>query len=134
MRTQFRPNGAHYFIAAVWLINGLFCKVLNQVPRHEAIVSRILHTSNARLLTVLIGLAEIAMAAWILSGIHKRFNAMAQILIIATMYALEFFLVPNLLLWGKVNAVFSLAFIIFIYLNETQTKKKSINLPACYPS
>ena len=61
MRTQFRPTGTHYFIAAVWLINGLFCKVLNLVPRHEAIVSRILHTNNARLLTILIGLAEIGM-------------------------------------------------------------------------
>jgi hypothetical protein len=25
----------NYLIAAVWLVNGLFCKVLNLVPRHD---------------------------------------------------------------------------------------------------
>src|SRR4030095_13439905 len=134
MRTQFRPNGAHYFIAAVWLINGLFCKVLNLVPRHQAIVSHILHTTNARLLTLLIGFAEIGMAIWIISGVHKRYNVIAQILIIATMNALEFFLVPDLLLWGRANAVFAFAFIILIYCIEVKTNNKSINLAACYPS
>ena len=29
-----------YFIAAVWLVNGLFCKLLNLVSRHELIVAR----------------------------------------------------------------------------------------------
>jgi hypothetical protein len=29
-------------IALVWLANGLLCKVLGLVPRHEAIVARIL--------------------------------------------------------------------------------------------
>ncbi len=134
MRTQFRPNGAHYSIAAVWMINGLFCKVLNLVPRHEAIVSRILHASNARPLTVLIGLAEIGMVAWILSGVRRRLNVITQILIIATMNALEFFLVPDLLLWGRTNAIFAFVFIILIYGNEIQTNKKSINQAACYPS
>ena len=134
MTTHFRPNGTHSFIAAVWLINGLFCKVLNLVPRHEAIVSRILHTNNARSLTLLVGLAEIGMAAWIISGIHKRFNVIAQILIIATMNALEFFLSPDLLLWERVNAVFAFAFILLIYGNELDINKKSINQPKCYPS
>ena len=134
MRPQFRPNGAHYFIAAVWMINGFFCKVLNLVPRHEAIVSHILHTSNARLLTVLIGLAEIGMAAWIISGVRRRLNVLSQILIIATMNALEFFMVPDLLLWGRVNAIFAFAFIILIYFNEMLENKKPINQIACYPS
>ncbi len=31
-----------YAIASVWLVNGLFCKVLNWVPRHQFIVARIL--------------------------------------------------------------------------------------------
>jgi len=31
-----------YLIAAVWLVNGLFCKVLHLTPRHERIVARIL--------------------------------------------------------------------------------------------
>jgi hypothetical protein len=134
MSRQFKPNRAHYVTAAVWLINGLFCKVLNLVPRHEAIVSRILHTNNARPLTLLIGMAEIGMAAWIISGIHRRLNVVTQILIIAVMNTLEFFLAPDLLLWGKANAIFALAFIVLIYANEMQSNKKSFNQPACYPS
>ena len=75
----------NYVIAGVWLINGLFCKVLNLVPRHQEIVARILGNEHARLLTILIGVAEIIMAIWILSGIKTRLNAIAQILVIAAM-------------------------------------------------
>jgi hypothetical protein len=40
-----------YLIAAVWLINGLVCKVLNLVPRHREIVARILGDNHAPLFT-----------------------------------------------------------------------------------
>lgn len=113
----------NYLIAAVWLINGLFCKVLNLVPRHQEIVAEILGNEHARLLTTLIGLSEIAMAVWILSGIWSRFNAAAQILIIAAMNTLEFFIVPDLLLWGKSNAIFAFIFILLIYYNEFHLNK-----------
>ncbi|HKZ67134.1 MAG TPA: DoxX-like family protein, partial [Chitinophagaceae bacterium] len=99
MRKHFIPNWLHYFIATVWVTNGLFCKVLNLVPRHQEIVARILGYEHERLLTFLIGLAEIGMAAWILSGAWKRLNVVTQILVIASMNSLEFFLVPDLLLW-----------------------------------
>ncbi|MGB8191166.1 MAG: DoxX-like family protein [Chitinophagaceae bacterium] len=107
----------------MWLINGLFCKVLNLVPRHQEIVAEILGNEHARLLTTLIGLSEIAMAVWILSGIWSRFNAAAQILIIAAMNTLEFFIVPDLLLWGKSNAIFAFIFILLIYYNEFHLNK-----------
>ena len=88
-----------FCIATIWIANGLFCKVLNLVPRHQQIVARILGTEHARLLTLAIGFSEFFMALWILSGIRSKLNAMAQILIIATMNTLEFILVPDLLLW-----------------------------------
>jgi hypothetical protein len=112
------------FIAAVWLINGLVCKVLNIVPRHQEIAERILVTENARLLTVLIGISEIGMAIWIMSGIRTRLNALTQIIVIATMNALEFFLAPDLLLFGKANALFACLFILVIYYNEFHIKQK----------
>jgi len=105
-------------IAGVWLVNGLFCKVLNLVPRHQEIVAGILGDHNARLFTVSIGLSEIGMAIWIISGIWPRLNATAQILIIATMNTLEFILVPHLLLWGKANAFFAFLFILLICYNS----------------
>src|SRR5436190_23999507 len=99
-----RNNLLNFLIAVVWIVNGFFCKVLNLVPRHQEIVSRILGSSHAHLLTVLIGFSEIAMAAWILSGRRTRLCAVAQIIIIATMNFIEFNLAPDLLLWGRLNA------------------------------
>ena len=115
-----------YFIATVWIVNGLFCKVLNLVPRHQEIVGRILGNQHSRILTLIIGLSEIAMAVWIISYLWTRVNAIMQILIIATMNSLEFFLVPDLLLWGKANAVFAFMFILLIYYNEFHLNKKLI--------
>ena len=108
----------NYLIALVWVINGLICKVLDLVPRHRAIVGRILGEDHAVILTKLIGLSEVAMAVWVLSGIARRLNAWTQIVIIAAMNILEFFLAPDLLLWGRANAVIALLFIILIYYNE----------------
>lgn len=88
----------NYCIAAVWFINGLFCKVFNFVPRHEQIVARILNNTHSRMLTILIGLSEIVMAVWILAGIKTKLNAILQIITIAVMNILEFILVPYLLL------------------------------------
>jgi hypothetical protein len=69
-------------------------------------------------------MSEIIMAAWILSGVWTRLTAMIQIVIIATMNTIEFFLVPDLLLWGKANAFFAFLFILIIYYNEFQLNKK----------
>ncbi|RNL50186.1 DoxX-like family protein [Pedobacter jejuensis] len=113
----------NYCIATVWLINGLICKVLNVVPRHEEIISRITNVSNAKPLAIIIGILEIVMAIWILSGYKTKLNAIAQIVVIATMNVLEFFLVPDLLLWGKLNSVFAFLLILIIYLNEFYLKK-----------
>jgi uncharacterized membrane protein YphA (DoxX/SURF4 family) len=107
-----------YFIALVWLTNGLFCKVLNLVPRHEKIVAQILGTTHSRLLTVLIGFSEIVMSIWIMSGYKKKLNAITQIITVAAMNILEYLLVPDLLLWGKLNSVFALIFMLIVYYNH----------------
>ncbi|GAB3010776.1 hypothetical protein GCM10027051_10920 [Niabella terrae] len=111
-----------YSIAAVWLINGLFCKLLHLVPRHEAIVAAILGQTYAGQLTASIGLAEIGMAAWIISGIWSRLNAWVQIIIIGCMNLLEFLLVPELLLWGRWNLLFALLLMGIIWYNEFRLK------------
>lgn len=110
-------------IALVWLANGLFCKVLTMVPRHQQIVGRILGEAHAALLTKLIGASEILMAVWIISGIKSRFNAFAQMLVIGVMNCIEFVLAPDLLLWGRVNAAFAIMFIALIYYNEFKLHK-----------
>jgi uncharacterized membrane protein YphA (DoxX/SURF4 family) len=114
-------------IATVWIVNGLFCKVLNLVPRHEQIVARILGDDHSRLFTILIGLSEIIMAVWILYGYKTKLNAIVQMTIVATMNILEFILVPDLLLWGKLNSLFALIFIIVVYFNEFYLNKINSN-------
>lgn len=113
-----------YCIAIVWTVNGLFCKVLNLVPRHQEIVSSILNIDNARMVTILIGLSEVFMAIWVLSRIKTRLNALTQIVVVATMNTLEFMLVPDLLLWGKANAIFAFIFIVVVGFNEFYLNKK----------
>ena len=105
-------------IAIVWLANGLFCKLLNLVPRHQLIVSRILGEEYSSIITKAIGALEILMAVWILSGIKPRWCAVTQMFVVALMNILEFMLVPDLLLFGRFNSVFAVLFIVIININE----------------
>lgn len=117
----------NYGIAAVWLANGLFCKVLNLVPRHQQIVGRILGEQYAAMFTKAIGIAETAMAIWIISGIWPRLNAITQIVVIAIMNVLEFILVPDLLLWGRLNLLFACMFILVIWYNSFYQRLKPVH-------
>ncbi len=127
MKQRVAPGKLDYFIAMAWLINGFFCKVMNLVSRHQEIVARILGDEHARSFTLLIGLAETGMAVWIFSGVARKFNAIVQMTVIAAMNALEFILAPDLLLWGRMNALFALLFIILIFYNNFSTELNLFN-------
>lgn len=116
----------NYLIAMVWITNGLFCKVLNLVPRHQQIIAKILTPEHARFWTILIGFAEIGMAMWILSGISSRVNAITQIAVIGTMNFLELVLAPDLLLWGRLNALFAGLFMLLIAYNEFYLRNRFV--------
>ncbi len=111
-------NALTYLIGLVWLINGLYCKVLNQVPRHQDIVGRILGEDYGPTLTVLIGISEIVMAVWVFTRYRSRLSAMAQIGLVATMNVLEAILVPDLLLWGHWNLLWAITFCLIIWKNH----------------
>lgn len=102
----------------VWLINGLFCKVLNLVPRHQQIVAEILGETYARPLTIAIGISEVFMAIWIISRKYSRLSAIAQILLIVSMNIMEFVLAAHLLLWGRLNIVVACCLAALIYYQE----------------
>lgn len=105
-------------ISLVWLVNGLYCKVLNFVPRHQLIVAQILGPSHAGMLTILIGMSEILMAIWIVSRIQPKRCAITQAIIIAAMNITEYILAPDLLLFGRGNALVAALLIITILANE----------------
>ena len=106
------------FVSLVWLINGLFCKILNLVPRHQLIVSEILGPDISFIATKTIGVLEILMCIWILSGIKSRWCVLMQIGIILLMNCIEFMLVPYLLLFGRFNLIIAIFFTGSIAVNE----------------
>ncbi len=112
------------FIALVWLVNGLFCKVLNLVPRHQQIVGEILGPDFAAPLTRTIGLLEMGIALWVLSRWYPRLCGAVQIGLVVVMNVLEFFLVPDLLLFGKLNSLFALLFVFVVYYNTFVLQSK----------
>jgi len=109
-------------IALVWLLNGLYCKVLDMVPRHRQIVARILVTDHTRGLTLTIGILEVLMSMWIVSRIRPRLCALMQITVVAVMNTMEALLVPELLLFGYGNAFFALVFIFVVYYTTFHLK------------
>lgn len=104
--------------AVVWFVNGFYCKILGMIPRHEFIVAKILGFEYAQQLTLYIGLGEVIMGFWILSGYKAKFNAVIQIGLVLLMNTLEVILVPELLLWGSMNMLFAILFVILIFINE----------------
>lgn len=112
------PVVLNYLIASVWLANGLFCKVLGLVPRHEQIVGRILGQTWAHPLTIAIGCSEIMVAVAVATRRYVKQVTFFQMAIIGTMNILEFTLAPDLLLHGKMNIVFAFSFIGFLYFYQ----------------
>jgi hypothetical protein len=104
--------------AVVWFVNGFYCKILGLIPRHEFIVAKILGFKYAETLTLAIGFGEVLMGFWILGGYKAKFNAVTQIVLVLLMNILEVILVPELLLWGSLNMLFALLFVILIFINE----------------
>ncbi len=91
----------------IWIVNGLWAKVFQKVPRHRAIVARILGPKYAPGVTRFIGFGEIALGLWVSTGLRKQQTAWLQIGLIATMNLLEAVFARDLLLWGGWNALFA---------------------------
>ncbi len=111
-------------IAIVWLVNGLYCKILGGVPRHEEIVALILGPRYAFEFTKIIGFLEVLMCIWILSRFKSRTCAIIQIAVILLMNVIEFINAPQLLLFGKMNLFFAVLFSILIYITEFRLKSE----------
>lgn len=111
-------------ISLVWLVNGLFAKVFGFVPRHQEIVARILGSEISFIAVKVIGVLEICMFFWVISRKYTKLCAVIQIVTVITMNIIEFFLTPDLLLFGRFNIVIALIFVFIIYLNEFIIKPK----------
>lgn len=76
-------------VAAVWLYEGLWCKLLRRQPHEFAVVAAVPHFSaqtGARLLQLL-GAVEVLLALWVLSGVAPVLCALAQTLLLIALNA-----------------------------------------------
>jgi uncharacterized membrane protein YphA (DoxX/SURF4 family) len=92
------PLVARVGVAAVWIVFGVAFKLLRLVPRHERIVARILGDEVAPVLTRLIGVGELFVGVWMLSGRYAIECAAAQTALVVTMNAIEIWKARDLLL------------------------------------
>ena len=71
---------AQVLVAAEWVHEGLHKKVLSGDPRHKDIVASIpgLSTNQATVLLKSLGVAETAIALWVLSGKAPRAGALTE--------------------------------------------------------
>ena len=112
-------------ISLVWLINGLFAKVLGFVPRHQEIVAKILGDGISFIAVKVIGVLEIGMFIWVISRKYSRLAAIMQITVVLTMSVLEYIIAPELLLFGRLNIVIAVFFVSAVYFNEFILKPKT---------
>lgn len=112
-------------ISLVWLINGLFAKVLGFVPRHQEIAAKILGNEISFIAVKVIGVLEIGMFIWVISRKYSRLAAIMQIALVLTMNVLEYIIAPELLLFGRLNIVIAVFFVSVVYFNEFILKPKT---------
>ena len=85
-------------IGGVWIFHGLYSKILNRIPRHRQIVSRILGEKVAVPATILIGTLEVVLGLWVLSGEQRILCAMVQTSGLVAMNTLEILRARDLLI------------------------------------
>jgi len=88
-------------VASVWLVHGLFNKLLHFSPRHLLIVQSVPGLAGSRGEAVLtaIGVFEVGIALWVLSGSAAGVCAAVQTLVLLTMNVVELSTARSLLLW-----------------------------------
>ncbi len=78
---------ARLAIAAIWLYQGGWCKLVAPNERHLRIVADLpgVGPTHAKKVLAVVGTAEVALAAWVLSGRAPRTAAAAQTALLGVM-------------------------------------------------
>lgn len=113
------PQRLHFaftiLIGSVWVFHGLYSKLLNGVPRHRAIVGRVLGEEWAALATLFVGGMEIALGLWAYSRWRKKECAVVQTLAIAAMNTLEIMRARDLLLSAPGMLILNAGFLAVVW-------------------
>jgi len=108
-------------LATVWLVHGLYNKLLDGSPRHLAIVHSVpgLGGAAGRYVLVGVGVAEVFIAAWMLSRRAPRTCAAVQTVILLTMNVLELKFARELLLWPAGLLPVNICFLALVWVWAT---------------
>jgi hypothetical protein len=112
-------------LAAVWLVHGLYNKLLGGSPRHLAIVQAVpglAGATGARML-VGVGVAEVFIAIWMLSRRAPRWCAAVQTAMLLSMNALELTFARDLLLWPAGLLPLNLGFLALVWAAALTAEK-----------
>jgi uncharacterized membrane protein YphA (DoxX/SURF4 family) len=105
-------------VAAVWLVHGLSNKLLGGSARHLAIVQSVpgLDGIAGERMLALVGVGEVVIALWILSGWRPWLCAAAQTLVLLSMNVVELTFARSLLLWPAGLIPLNLAFLTLAWM------------------
>jgi hypothetical protein len=103
-------------IGSVWIFHGLYSKMLNGIPRHRAIVGRVLGEEWAMPVTIVVGLLEVMLGLWAWSRWRRRECAIVQTLAIATMNVLEVARARDLLLSAPGMLLLNATFLVGVWI------------------
>lgn len=106
---------ATIFIAGVWIFHGLYSKILNGIPRHKMIVGEILGETVAEVAVIVIGVLEILVGCWVISGMFRRLNATVQTIALVSMNTLEILLAREFLISAGGMVLLNLCFLALIW-------------------
>jgi uncharacterized membrane protein YphA (DoxX/SURF4 family) len=81
--------GLRASVAAVWVYEGLWCKILGRVPSQVDVVTAVprFGARFAKDFLKLLGFAEVALAAWVMSGVAPGACAIVQATLLVTLNA-----------------------------------------------
>ncbi len=104
-------------LAAVWLVHGLYNKLLGGSPRHLAIVQSVpgLAGATGERVLVAVGLLEVGIAVWLLSRRAPRWCAAVQTVVLLSMNVAELKFARALLLWPAGLLPLNLAFLTLVW-------------------
>jgi uncharacterized membrane protein YphA (DoxX/SURF4 family) len=109
-------------IAAVWLYEGFWCKVLGRMPNQQGIVEAVpfLGATRAPVFLRALGLLECSLAVWVLSGWQPVWAALVQTGLLLGMNANGLFFARRLIHDPGGMVVKNFVFIVLIWVAAAQ--------------
>ena len=107
-----------WIVASVWLIHGLYNKLLHGSPRHLQIVQSVpglAGRAGVWMLTA-VGIFEVATAVWVVLGLAPLLCAAVQTVVLLAMNVVELRFARRLLLWPAGLVPLNLAFLALAWI------------------